>query len=96
MRSESVSSGLTYVPASPSTPLNPSLHEDYGAREELSASKNDHFPSTCSDVATDGNVVEKKVIPSEEKDDSDHTLDLTKFPGYMYFEPTKQPRHGWI
>ena len=39
-RCESLSSGLTSVPASPSTPLNPSLHE-------LSASKNDHFPLAC-------------------------------------------------
>lgn len=96
VRSESVSSGLTSVSASPSIPLYPSLHEDDGVREELSASRNDHFPSTYSDVATDGNVVEKKVIPLEKKDDPDHTLDLAKFPGYMYSEPTKRPHHGWI
>lgn len=94
VRSESVSSGLTSVPASPSALLNPSLHEDDGIGEELSASRNYEFPSTYLDIATDGNVVGAGNIPLEERNDPDHTLDLTKFPGYMYSEPTKRPRHG--
>lgn len=96
VQSKSVSSGLTSVPASPSAPLNSSLYEDDGAGEDFSASRTDQFPSTYSDVVTDGNVVEIGNIPLEEKNDTDHTLDLTKFPGYIYSEPTKRPRHGWI
>lgn len=44
----------------------------------------------------DGNVFDIEIIFGVERDNEDHTLDLTKFYGYIYFKPIKQPYYREI
>ena len=47
------------------------------------------FQSAQSDVATDGNVIQNKVVSGIQNDDPNHILDRTRFPSYVH-------AHSWI
>lgn len=83
-----VSSGIISLPASPS------VYGSDEAVEELSVSINPHFHQLIQNLARDGDIVDNKIISEIEKEVPDHTLDLSKFPGYMHSKPTKRPRRG--
>lgn len=90
MQSKFVLLSLTFVLASFSIVFNLSFHENYKAKKEFFASKNNNFVVICFDIAKNSNIVKKKVILLNKKDKPDHILGLIKFLDYIYSEPIKQ------
>ena len=85
-----------YHPESCNSISDLSLHGDNKVVEEPSVNINDSLQSTQSDVATDGDLLQNRLVYAVKKDDPNHILDLARFPGYVYSEPIKRPCHGWI